>query len=225
MRLTTSLIIAGLVSLTAIAVADIKFAPKPVKASEAEINLEKDVNATSSMISRLQIAKNYLERHPNDVPMGRFASDVIAQNSERKADAVDYLKQFSEIHLREIGPQYYYARSVDDTLIWDQKARWALAKDSTNYWGWLMWMEAEWHKSKPDLDAVVQRLEHAVTLDPSRPEGYYFLGDAYGEQGNWPDAIETYQAGLICDPTNDFIRQHLEDAKDRLKKSEPKPDK
>ena len=36
----------------------------------------------------------------------------------------------------------------------------------------------------------------------------------------WLIAIQAYEAGLVCDPMNQNLRMRLEDAQDRLKKSE-----
>jgi tetratricopeptide (TPR) repeat protein len=193
-----------------------EYHPQPMQKTAAESAFEKEVLGISSTVTLLQTAKEYMERYPDDVPLGVYASDVIYRSSERKAEALDYIGEFAAAHWREIGAQYYYARLAQDTLVWDQKARWALAKDSTSFWAWLMWVEAEWHKSNPDMEAVIDRLQHAVSLDPSRPEGYLELGRAYTEQGEWEEARDAYQAGLVCDPGNDYIRQRLEDIKDRV---------
>ena len=195
-----------------------QYHPQPMKQSEAEAEFCAAVDKEGNATERLRIAKEYLERYPNDVPLGRYAASIIYQSSIHKSDAVEYLRMFADAHHREIGPQYYYARIADDTLIWDEKARWALARDSTNYWAWLMWMAAEWHKSNPEMSSVMTRIEKAIALDSSRPEAFMFLGDAHGEQGNWLSAIEAYEAGLVCDSSSNPLRLRLEDAKDELRK-------
>lgn len=197
-----------------------EFQPRPIQPSEAEVALEREILGTLAPMERVRIAQRYLENHPSDVPMGRFATDVLRRSSDRREDAIAWLREFAANHSNEIGPQYNYARIADDTLVWDEKARWALAKDSTSNWAWLMWMAAEWHKSRPDLERVVERIERAMELDPSRPEVYIFLGDAYAEQGKLDAAFDAWKAGLVADPRNDYLRQRLEDAKDRVRKAQ-----
>jgi predicted Zn-dependent protease len=205
--------------LGAAAVAAIPFSPKPMKQSAAEVAFDAELNKQAAATNRVILAKSYLQRYPNDVPLGQTAADVILSSGMNKAEAVTYLRNFAEAHPREFGPQYYYAYVADDTLLWDDKAHWALAKDSTNFWAWLMWANAEWRKKTPDLDTVTTRLEKAVTLDPSRPEGYLSLGDAYLEKGDWQPAVDAYRAGLVSDPVNNTLRLRLEDAQDRVRKA------
>ena len=214
------LIVSFAVMLAAAAFAAPHFQPKVMQLSPEEIAMEEEIMATQAPMERVRIARSYLERYYDNVPLGRYASDLIRRHSDRKEDAVEYLREFAAMHPREIGPQYYYARIADDTLLWEKKARWAIEKDSTSNWAWLMWMAAEWHKSKPDMKLVTERVEKAVALDPSRPEGYFFLGDAYAEQNRWDDAIAAYEAGLVAEPGNGRLQLRLEDAKDRMRKSE-----
>lgn len=218
--ITRFLIPISILGLLSLATAAGKYNPQSMKQSAEEIAFDAEMSRESSSEERMKIAKSYLERYPNDIPLGRYATDVMRRSSADKTEVIDYLQTFANAHPRDIGPQYYYARIADDTLIWEEKARWALAKDSKNFWAWLMWMAAEWHQSNPDLKLVTERVGRAVSLDPSRPEGYFFLGDAFAEQGDWPQAIEAYEAGLVCDPLDNRLRERLEDANDRLKKAE-----
>lgn len=218
--ITRFLIPISILGLLSLAMAASKYTPLPMKQSAEEIAFDAEMSRESSPDERVKIAKSYLEQYPNDIPLGRYATDVMRRSSADKTEVIDYLQIFANAHPRDIGPQYYYARIADDTLIWAEKARWALTRDSKNYWAWLMWMAAEWHQSNPDLKLVTERVGKAVSLDPSRPEGYFFLGDAYAEQGDWPQAIEAYEAGLVCDPLDNRLKERLEDANDRLKKAE-----
>jgi predicted Zn-dependent protease len=204
--------------LGAVAGAAMPLSPKPMKQSAAEVAFNAELNKQAAATNRVILAKSYLQRYPNDVPLGQTAADVIQNSGMNQTEAVAYLRNFAEAHPRDFGPQYYYAYVADDTLLWDDKAHWALAKDSTNFWAWLMWANAEWRKKTPDLDTVTTRLEKAVRLDPSRPEGYLSLGDAYLEKGDWQPAVDTYRAGLVSDPVNNTLHLRLEDAQDRVRK-------
>jgi tetratricopeptide (TPR) repeat protein len=206
--------------LGAAAVAAVPLSPKPMKQSAAEIAFDSALVKQGDATKRVILAKSYLERYPKDVPLGQTAADVIYSSSMNKAEAVAYLRNFAEAHPRDFGPQYYYAYAADDTLVWGEKARRVLAKDSTNFWAWLTWANAEWRKQTPDLDTVATRLEKAVMLDPSRPEGYLSLGDVYMEKGDWQPAVDAYRAGLVCDPVNNILRLRLEDAQDRVRKAD-----
>ncbi len=179
--------------------------PSPVKKSAAEIEFRAVLEMESDPGRRMQIARDFVTRHVEDVPLGRLAGDIMRKAGKEQAEV--FFRVLSDEHPESIAACYYYARIADDTLIWEEKARWALAKDSSNYWGWLMFMAAEWHKHQPDLALVYERVARAIQLDPSRPEGYLFLGQYYEETDQWMDAYEAYRAGLVCDSTNAILRQ------------------
>jgi tetratricopeptide (TPR) repeat protein len=196
-----------------------------MKQSDAELAFDAAIAKEGDAGTRLTLARDYLERYPEDIPLVQTAAEVVKQSRGNPADATAEMRTYADKHFRLIGPQYAYALVAEDTLIWDAKARWALAKDSTSCWAWLMWTAAEWYKSKPDSNLVFKRIARAIKLDPSRPEGYLNLGDWYALQGKWTDATEAYQAGLVCDPENNYLRLRIEDIKDRLKKAgNPEPE-
>ncbi len=193
-----------------------KYNPSLCTKSPAEIEFRAALDKEEDSAKRMQLAEAYVTRHLEDVPLGRLAGDVIRRANKENTWSRVFFKKLADEHPESIAAQYYYARAADDTTVWSEKARWVLAKDSTNYWGWLMFMAAEWHRGAPDLDLVYQRVTRAIQLDPSRPEGYMFLGQYYEEKALWMDAFEAYRAGLVCDPESKILQRGVEEMETKL---------
>lgn len=199
-----------LLAFTSLTLATTPFNPQPMNPSAAEIEFRAALEMESDTLQRMQLAQEFVTRFPEDVPLGRLASDELRKGRNGASWAKIFFKKLSDDHPDLLGPHYYYARVADDTLIWDEQASWALAHDSTSSWAWLMWMAAEWHKAKPDMEAVRERAIKSINLDSSRPEGFMFMGQWYEEMQDTVGAIEAYKAGLVCDPEHRVCKMSLE---------------
>jgi hypothetical protein len=199
-----------LLQIVTVSLATTPFNPQPIKRTPAEVEFRSALEKEGNPAQRMQIAQDFVTRFPDDIPLGRLAADELKKGRNGQSWAATFFKKLSEDHPGMIGPQYYYARVADDTLVWEETARFALAQDSTNSWAWLMWMAAEWHKTNPDMEHVRERVIKSIMLDPSRPEGYMFLGQWFEEKQDTVGAIEAYMAGLVCDPEHSGCKKSLE---------------
>lgn len=180
--------------------------PVPVTRSDAEIAVRDANLAVLDSAARLERGLALLEQYPADVPAGKEVQKSIAK---LLPDPQSY---FRDRHSRLQNPAtfYLYARSTNFTLPEQEVESW-LERDRGNYWLWLCYMATEWHKESPDQSKVEERIEQAILLDPSRPEGYSFLGMLYDEQNDLKAAREAYESGLVCDPQDEIMRSRLLD--------------
>jgi hypothetical protein len=191
----------GLFILT-LAAAAFAYHPVPVTKSAAETALREALTKTDVDSVRLRLAREALERNPEDIPLGRMAQDVLLKQMD---DAVGYFKNQAQ-GSESVAAHYLYGRAADDTTVTAEEARWILSRDPSNFWGHLLAGIAEWDKSKFDTAVVHRQFLAAVTSDPSRPEGYLYLGYFFQDEERWPEAREVLDAGALTDSSSQAIR-------------------
>lgn len=180
--------------------------PAPVTRSAAEIAVSEAKLHKLDSTARLERGIALLDQYPADVPAGKEVQKAIGK---LLPDAQAF---FRDRHMKLQNPAsfYLYARSTDFTLPEQDVQAW-LEREPDNYWLWLCIMATEWHKDSPDLAKVQERIERAIVLDPSRPEGYSFLGMFHDEQSDFKSAREAYESGLTADPADKAMRSRLLD--------------
>lgn len=178
------------------------FQPLPVQRSAAETEFADAIAKTDVDSLKLKLAKDALEQNPENIPLGRAAQDIILKLMD---NAESYFKTRAEAS-ESIAAHYLYAWAANDTLITAREAAWILKQKPNDFWGHLLNAIGEWDKSKPDTVIVRSRLLAAINADPSRPEGYLYLGYFYQDEERWPEALEVFEAGAVCDPAHKSIR-------------------
>jgi hypothetical protein len=186
--------------------ASFAFFPEPVHRSEAELQIAAELSRAQTDTDIQQIAKRFLRNYPNDIPVGEAAQKAIGDLLE---DKVGFFRARHE-ELNSLASFYLYARATDFTLP-DSAVQPVVEANRDNFWAWLMFMATEWHKAEPNMDTVIDRAETALTLDGSRPEGYFFIALAYLEADKMNDARDALEAGLVCDPLDASFREMLLD--------------
>jgi hypothetical protein len=177
--------------------------PKPVVRSAAEQQITAALAKAESDSAKIQVASDALTGSGEDIAAARVAQDVLLKF---KDDPAAWFKARAE-GSKSIAAHYLYARASDDSTIMAEQAAWILKQDPKNFWGLMMAGEAEWNKSAPDLKQVQKSFEDAVAADPSRPEGYLYLGYLFIDQDQWKNARLALDAGAICDPSSQPIRE------------------
>lgn len=61
-----------------------------------------------------------------------------------------------------------------------------------------------------DPDRAVETLKNAIRLGPKRPDAYKIIGDIYYQRDEIEMAIGYYEKGLDLDPSDQVLRQHLD---------------
>jgi len=200
-------IISLLTALCLVVAVACAYSPTPVTRSAAETELTAALDQAPSDSAKLKIAESALAGHPEDIPVGRAAEEIILRF---RSDPVEFFKARAE-KSESIAAHYLYGdicgRANGDTVTTAREAAWILAKDPKNFWGHMLAGDAAWNYGKPDMAAVQKAYEDAVAADPSRPEGYLFLGYVFEDQDKWPEARGALDAGSISDPANKIIRE------------------
>ncbi len=147
-----------------------------------------------------------LEQFPNDVPAGKEVQRAI---SKWLPDAQEFFRE-RYTQLNNSASFYLYARSTNFSVPEQEVQAW-IEREPDNSWLWLCYMATEWHKESPAPELVRERIEKSILLNPSRPEGYSFLGLYYDEQGDLKAAREAYESCLIADSNNEGTRSRLLD--------------
>jgi hypothetical protein len=195
-----------ILALLLIASAALAFFPEPVQHSEAELQIVAELSRAQTDTERVQVAKKYLRNYPDDIPAGETAQEAIGDLLE---DKVGFFRARHE-ELKSLASFYLYAQAADFTLP-DSVVQVVVDANRDNFWAWLMFMATEWHKVEPNMDTVIERAETALTLDGSRPEGYFFIALAYLETDQLNNARDALEAGLVCDPLDSRFREMLLD--------------
>ncbi|NUO18915.1 hypothetical protein HUU59_05650 [bacterium] len=180
--------------------------PAPVSRSLGEIAVQEANLAALDSAARIERGIALLEQFPDDVPAGREVQKAIGK---LLPDSRAYFRTRYE-RLNTSATFYLYARATNFTLEESEIESW-IEREPDNFWLRLCHMAAEWHKETPDLNIVEERVEQAIQLNPSRPEGYSFLGMLYDERNDLKSAREAYESGLVCDPQDEHMRSRLLD--------------
>jgi hypothetical protein len=191
-----------LVAALFIAAAAWAYQPVAVQKSAVEQQLAESLEKATADSGKVLIARTSLDAHADDIAAGRAAQDILLRHME---DPVAFFKARAE-QSNSVAAHYLYARAADDSLVMAQEATWILAHDPKSYWGEMLSGDAEYAKENPDLGTVKKHYMNAIALDPSRPEGYLFLGYAFEDDGKWQAAREAFEAGAVSDPGNSAIR-------------------
>lgn len=113
-----------------------------------------------------------------------------------KLGAIDFLqKPFTPGEIRDLVTKIMERKSLDESNPADYDIFIELAKKSIN----------ERH-----FDAAASHLKKAISLNPSNPDAFNFLGLLYEVQGNILDAQKKYRAALALDPTFAPARKNLD---------------
>ena len=112
-----------------------------------------------------------------------------------KHGAVDYLqKPFAPKDIREL-----VSRIMDREALDAQKAQ-----------GYADYIElAKKYVNQKRFDVAAEHVRRAMSLDPSRPEAFNFLGALDEVQGNNLDAQKNYRTALSLDPTYKAAQDNL----------------
>jgi hypothetical protein len=197
MKIPVALLALALVCAPALA-----YHPVPVTKTAAETELASALDHASSDSAKLRIAEEALNAHPEDVPACRTAQDVIIKHSP---DPAGFFKTRAE-KSDAISAHYLYGYIAGDTAIAAQQSAWILKKDPHNFWGRLLAADAEWNKETVNYDTLTSRISEAIASDPSRPEGYLYMGWVMEEEEKWPEARAAFDAGAVADSSNTMIR-------------------
>jgi hypothetical protein len=176
--------------------------PLPVTKSAAEAALNEALAKADTDSARVHLAREALDTHPDDIPLGRAAQDILLKLMD---DPAGYFKARAESS-QSAAARYLYARASNDTTVMERESKWMLERNPRDFWGLFLSASAEWDKAKPDTAIVYGRFRAAIDADPSRPEAYLNLGYFFQDEERWLEAREVLDAGAVADPANKAIR-------------------
>ncbi|MCB9365669.1 MAG: hypothetical protein H6506_04810 [Calditrichaeota bacterium] len=180
--------------------------PPQVTRSQAERDVTDAHLMSLDSAARVERGLALLNRYPDDIPAGKEIQIAVAK---LLPDARGYFRERYE-RLNSATSFYLYARAENFEIPEELASEW-VTKEPNNSFLWLCYMAVEWHKTEPDPAIVRERIEQSIVVDPSRPEGYNFLGMFYDEQGDRVQARAAYESALACDPADDAVRSRLLD--------------
>lgn len=178
--------------------------PKPQVKSAAELAWEAIPDSIPDE-EQVRLAKEYLDKHPNDIPLLRSVQNIL----NRKSDLTPEFWQGRMEQNPTTANRYLWARKAGESAEMKKQADWIMENDQENFWGYYLAAVAESYKETPDLAVVIRYFDQAIAKDPSRPEGWYFCADANEQAGNLDRALECYQAGLVVDPTDKSLEMSI----------------
>ena len=181
------------------------FRPMPVHKLQAEINLRKQLDSATTDSAKIRIAKEFLQKFPDDIAAGRMAQDLLLKKMD---DPLAFFKE-RMMQLQTTAAEYLYGRSSQDSIIMAETAAKLLEENPGSFWGHELAGYAEWYKSKPDTAVLIHEFKAAIDADPSRPEAYLYLGWVYWDEEMWPQAREVLEAGAFVDVSDHFFRDAL----------------
>lgn len=154
---------------------------------------------------QVRVAKEFLEKNPNDIPLLRGVQNIL----NRKSDLTpEFWKERMEKSPTSAN-RYLWARKSADTTEMKAQAEWIMENDKENFWGYYLAAVAESYKETPDQKVVISYFDQAIAKDPSRPEGWYFCADANEQAGNLDRALECYRAGMVANPTDNSLEMSI----------------
>ncbi|MCB9365671.1 MAG: hypothetical protein H6506_04820 [Calditrichaeota bacterium] len=169
--------------------------PQPLVKTAGELAWEA-IPDTIPDDQQVQIAREYLDKYPNEIPLLRSVQNIL----NRKSDLdLDFWKNRMETSPTAAN-HYLYARKSSDPAVMKEQSEWIMRNDPNNFWGYYLAAVAEWSKDSPDMNVVAGFFEQAIPKDPSRPEGWGYAAQAYEELKNWDKALEMYGAELVTVP-------------------------
>jgi len=179
------------------------YAPQPKVTSPAEASFDSALATATTDEAQVQLAKEFLDKYPDNIPVGRQAQNILNRKSDTSAD---WYKQRMEANPTATN-RYLWARASQDPEIMMAQAEWLMANEPDNFWGYYLAASTLWDAEKPDMDKVIGYFEQAVAKDPARYEGYLYLGYAYEDAGKPEKALEVFTAAEVVDPSDQSPRQ------------------
>lgn len=171
--------------------------PRPAVKSAGEVAWEAIPDSTPDE-AQVRIAKEYLDMHPNDIPLLRSVQNVL----NRKSDlTVEFWKERMD-KTPSATNRYLWARKTGDPAEMKTVSEWIMQNEPNNFWGYYLAATAEWSKDEPDLKFVTSKFEMALEKDPSRLEGWSYGADAYEQAKDFDNALRMYQAIKVVDPSD-----------------------
>jgi len=76
-------------------------------------------------------------------------------------------------------------------------------------YGAVIWRGRSLYDARRDLATAVAEVERGIEQDPTRPQGYAFLGDIYREEGMTLQSKAAYEKALKLQPKNSRVRRIL----------------
>jgi tetratricopeptide (TPR) repeat protein len=181
------------------------YTPQPRVLSTAENEFDSIIAKTEADSAQVQLAKEFLDKYPDDIPLGRQAQNILNRKSDTSAD---WYKQRMEANPTATN-RYLWARASQDPEVMTAQSEWLMANDPDNFWGYYLAATTAWDAKEPDMDKVIGLFEQAVAKDPARYDGYLWLGYAYEEAGKPEQALEVFKAAEVVDPTDESPKQAM----------------
>lgn len=172
--------------------------PQVMVKSDGVNAYEAALEAASTDEAKVAIAREYLDKYPNDIPMLRSAQNVLNRSSDLKPE---FWKERMDANPTAAN-RYLWARKSGDAAEMQVQAGWMMQNDPKNFWGYYLAAVAEWQKETPDLKIVSNYFAQAIEKDPSRPEGWGYAAQAYEEQEDWANALKMYEAEMVVEPSD-----------------------
>lgn len=178
--------------------------PKPQVKSAAELAWEA-IPDTIPDEEQVRVAKEYLDKYPNDIPLLRSVQNILNRKS-------DLTPEFWKARMEQnptSANRYLWARKTGESAEMKKQADWIMENDKESFWGYYLAAASEMSKDAPDFAVATGFYDQAIAKDPSRPEGWYFCADANEQAGNLDRAIECYRAGLVVDPSDKSLEMSI----------------
>jgi tetratricopeptide (TPR) repeat protein len=175
------------------------YAPVPKVVTPAESEFETALEAAETDEAKVALAKEYLDQHPDNVPLGRAAQNILNRKSETPAE---WYQERMDANPTSTN-RYLWARASGDPEIMFEQASWIMENYAENFWGYYLAAVAEWSTEEPEMNKITGHFEQAVAKDPSRFEGFLWMGYAYEEAEKLDEALAAFDAAAIVDPESD----------------------
>ncbi|MDY6786476.1 MAG: response regulator, partial [Cyanobacteriota bacterium] len=112
-----------------------------------------------------------------------------------KLGAVDFLqKPFTPRELRDLVDRVFRRKNLKSEPAADYELALEAAKQGAN---------------KRQFEQAVERVKKAIAIDPSRPEGFNFLGELLEMLGEKEEAQKNYRVAVGIDPAYEPARNNL----------------
>ncbi|MBU0691893.1 hypothetical protein KKH18_08770 [bacterium] len=181
------------------------YAPQPKVVTQAETEFEAALATAETDEAQIELAKEYLDNYPDNIPLGRSAQNILNRKSDTPPDWYKTRKEAAPTSTN----RYLWARASQDHDVMVEQANWMMENDAENFWGYYLAATAEWDTEEPDMDKVIGYFEQALAKDPAQYTGYLWLGYAYEDANKPEQALEVFKAAKIVDPEDDSPKQAM----------------
>ena len=146
--------------------------------------------------------RTYLTRHPEQVPARRKLASVLEQKGDL-AGALGELGRAIDAQPDDVSllcgrAAVQMAMQRYDQAELDLRRASKLDADSADvlfHLGMLLCKKARWREA-------IEPLQRVVELEPSKPQGHYYLGEAYNQTDQLNLALASYEETAKLQPTN-----------------------